>query len=85
MESDEDNSIFPRVSSKTPSRLRDSFNALNSSRLAYKELENCRASAAKREIEGMRSPVFGLTHLVNKRMSRVLRPQIGFSAHGLRD
>ena len=59
MESDEDNSIFPRVSSKTPSRLRDSFNALNSSRLAYKELENCRASATKREIEGMRFPVFG--------------------------
>ncbi len=39
--------------------LRDSFKALNSSRLAYKEFENCPAPGTKREIAAMRSPVFG--------------------------
>ena len=47
------------VSSKIPSLLRDSFNALNSSRLAYKEFENCPVRGTKREIAAMRSPVFG--------------------------
>jgi hypothetical protein len=41
--------------------LRDSFKALNSSRLAYKEFENCPAPGTKREIAAMRSPVFGFS------------------------
>jgi hypothetical protein len=47
------------VSSKIPSRLRDSFKALDSLRLAYKEFENCPARATKWEVAAMRSPVFG--------------------------
>ena len=52
------NTSVSQVSSKIPSRLRDSFNALNSSRLANKGFENCPAPGTKREIAAMRSPVF---------------------------